>query len=137
MHGVQNARSTHFANEEINSYGFDMGSKAAREISRNYSQWGKSAPGANRAAAGAPILHLYAEPDEAGFLAAQQALAREPWFQVQKLGAQSDFPMFEASGDIVRAIEGSWWRSSEMMHRTRFGCPARDVCCRLEHYSSV
>lgn len=84
-----------------------------------------------------PILHLYAEPDEAGFLAAQQALATEPWFQVQKLGAQSDFPMFEASGDIVRAIEGSWWRSSEMMHRTRFGCPARDVCCRLEHYSSV
>lgn len=90
----------------MGSYSFDMWSQAAREISRSYSQWGSLL----QALAGLqlptlPILHLYAQPDEAGFLAAQQAFAAEhPWFQVQKLGAQSHFPMFEVPADIVQAI---------------------------------
>jgi hypothetical protein len=40
LHGAQDPRLTGFVREETGSYGFDMWSKAAREISRSYSQWG-------------------------------------------------------------------------------------------------
>ena len=45
--------------------------------------------------------------DEAGYLAAQQALfaAAHPWFQVRKLTARSHFPMFEVPDAIAAEIE--------------------------------
>jgi pimeloyl-ACP methyl ester carboxylesterase len=95
-----------FVWEEMGSYGFDMWSKAAREISRNYSRWGSPLQALAGLQPGLPVLHVYAQPDEASFLTAQQAFAAEhPWFHVQKLAAHSHFPMFEVPGDIVQAIE--------------------------------
>jgi pimeloyl-ACP methyl ester carboxylesterase len=58
------------------------------------------------------VLHFYAQPDDAGFLAQQQVYAREhPWFRVRKLAARSHFPMFEVPREMARAI-GEFARSS-------------------------
>lgn len=53
-----------------------------------------------------PVLHLYAQPEEPGYLAAQQAFAAShPWFQVFKLEARSHFPMYEVPDEMTMAIE--------------------------------
>jgi len=53
-----------------------------------------------------PVLHLYAQPDDPGYLAAQQSFAgAHPWFRVEKLQARSHFPMFEVPEAVAAAIE--------------------------------
>ncbi|MCL6623589.1 MAG: hypothetical protein K6T17_03100 [Fimbriimonadales bacterium] len=52
------------------------------------------------------VLHLYAQPDDSGYLAAQQPFANtHPWFQVLKLEARGHFPMYEVPGEMAMAIE--------------------------------
>ena len=54
------------------------------------------------------VLHVYAQPDEAKYLALQIDYAQaHPWFQVHKLSARSHFPMFEVPAkmaDVIRAF---------------------------------
>jgi len=53
-----------------------------------------------------PVLHLYAQPDDPGYLAAQQSFAgAHPWFRVEKLQARSHFPMFEVPEAVAAAME--------------------------------
>jgi pimeloyl-ACP methyl ester carboxylesterase len=53
-----------------------------------------------------PTRHLYAQPEDAGYLAAQQAFAADhSWFEVQRLAARSHFPMFEIPELVSAAIE--------------------------------
>jgi hypothetical protein len=53
-----------------------------------------------------PVLHLYAQPADPGFLTAQQAWGRDhDWFSVRRLEATSHFPMFEVPAAMVAAIE--------------------------------
>ena len=52
-----------------------------------------------------PVLHLYAQPDDPGYLAAQQSFAAaHPWFQVSKVEARSHFPLYEAPDAMALAI---------------------------------
>jgi pimeloyl-ACP methyl ester carboxylesterase len=53
-----------------------------------------------------PVLHLYAQPEEPRYLAAQQSFAAaHPWFTVMRLNARSHFPMFEVPEAMATAIE--------------------------------
>ena len=53
-----------------------------------------------------PVLHLYAQPDDAGYLAAQRSFsAAHPWYQVSKLEARSHFAMYEVPDEMAMAIE--------------------------------
>jgi pimeloyl-ACP methyl ester carboxylesterase len=52
-----------------------------------------------------PTLHLYAQPADDAYLAAQQAhAATHPWFSPVRLEARSHFPMFEVPAEITREI---------------------------------
>jgi pimeloyl-ACP methyl ester carboxylesterase len=106
LHGVANAKVNAFVREGMGSYGFDMWSRAAREITAAYAKAGS--PLKALAGLDPPVsaLHLYAQPDDPEYLAAQRQFAAEHrWFQVRKLHARTHFPMFEVPADMAAAIE--------------------------------
>lgn len=93
----------------MGDYDFDMWSRAGREIKAAFAEHGS--PVAALTALDPPprTLHLYAQPDDPGLLAAQQAYAGEHgWFSVVKLNAAGHFPMFEVpeamSAEITRFV---------------------------------
>lgn len=106
LHGLNIPELSEYVGEDMGSYPFAMWARAGREISAAYAQAGSPL----RALAGlqppVPVLHLYAQPEDPGYLAAQQAYgAGHPWFQVHKIQARSHFPMFEAADEMATAIE--------------------------------
>lgn len=107
LQGVDDLDLTHFVREEMGSYGFEMWSRAAREIGAEYAKSGNPLRAIWAMMRPPEVLHLYAQPDDASFLAAQQDYAKaNPWFHVQKLTARSHFPMFEVPEAMAEAIEG-------------------------------
>lgn len=107
VQGVNNLELKRFVREEMGSYGFEMWARAAREIHRAYRIAGSPLHQLALLEPHPPALHLYAQPDSWGFLAAQQEFAlMNSWFHVQKLDAKSHFPMFEVPEVISSAIEG-------------------------------
>lgn len=87
-------------------HGQEMWARAGREIARSFEA--EPVPATALAGLGCPVLHLYAQPDDPGFLRAQQQLAEQaPWFEVQKLEARSHFPMLEVPEEMAALIE-SW-----------------------------
>lgn len=89
----------------MGDYDFEMWSRAGREIEAAFAEHGT--PVAALAALDSPprTLHLYAQPDDPGLLASQQAYAeRHPWFSVRKLDAASHFPMFEVPDVMSKEI---------------------------------
>jgi pimeloyl-ACP methyl ester carboxylesterase len=91
--------------KEMGKLGFDMWSRAGREIGAAFTEHGSPLAALERLAPSCPTLHLYAQPDDPGFLAAQQSYcAAQPWFQVQKLDARSHFPTLEVPQVVASAI---------------------------------
>ena len=94
----------------MGTYGFDMWSRAGREILRSFTA--QRAPLGAFAALAAdgtpcPTLHLYAQPRDDAYLAAQQAFAAEhPWFTVRRLEASSHFPCLEVPDEVAAAVDG-------------------------------
>jgi len=90
----------------MGSYGFDMWARAGREIAAAYAREGNPLQALAALNPPVPVLHLYAQPDDPGYLQAQHAFAASyPWFHVQKLAAHSHFPMFEVPEAMAQAIE--------------------------------
>lgn len=107
LEGVDNPELHRFVREEMGSYGFDMWARAAREINAAYARAGSPLRALAAIQPPVPVLHLYAQPEDPGYLAAQQSFAAShSWFSVGKLNARSHFPMFEVSNEMVVAIEG-------------------------------
>lgn len=88
-------------------YGYDMWSRAGREIAAAFAR--SPVPLAALAALSppCPTLHVYAQPSDDAFLAAQQGYAAEhPWFSAHRLdGALSHFPTVEVPERLAREIE--------------------------------
>jgi hypothetical protein len=87
-------------------YGFDMWGRAGREISAAFAA--EPMPLAAFAALpeSCPVLHLFAQPRDDGYLAAQQDFAAQhTWFHVERLDATSHFPSFEVRDAIASSIE--------------------------------
>jgi pimeloyl-ACP methyl ester carboxylesterase len=104
--GVDNADVHQFVRGTMGSYGFDMWSRSGREIARAYAQAGSPLQELTTLHPPVPALHLYTQPDDPAYLAAQQAFAEaHPWFKVQKLAAPSHFPMVEVPEQVALAIE--------------------------------
>ena len=104
--GVDNPRLARFLRDEIGTFGFDMWARAAREIIADYEQAGAPLRAFAELSPPVPLLHLYAQPDDPGYLQVQKAFsAGHPWFSVEKLAAGSHFPMFEAPDAMAAAIE--------------------------------
>lgn len=83
---------------------FTQWARAGREISHDFAS--HATPLAELEALGCPALHLYAQPDDPGFLAAQQEhAATHPEFSVVRLRASSHFPALEVPDQVAAAIE--------------------------------
>ena len=103
---VDNAALIRFVREEMGSYGFEMWARAAREISAAYADMGTPLQSLAALDPPLPVLHLYAQPEEPRYLAAQQSFAAAySWFTVMRLNARSHFPMFEVPEAMATAIE--------------------------------
>lgn len=88
----------------MGEHGTPMWSRAGREISAAFAAEPVPLDAAERLEC--PVLHLYAQPEDPGFLAAQQAYAaRHSWFEVKRLEARSHFPMLEVPQDMALLIE--------------------------------
>lgn len=104
--GVNNTEIISFVQADMGSYSFAMWARAGREISSAYARAGSPVQALSKLNPPVPVLHLYAQPEDPGYLAAQQAFANaHPWFNVRKLEARSHFPMFEVPEEIAEAIE--------------------------------
>jgi pimeloyl-ACP methyl ester carboxylesterase len=95
-----------FIPSDMGAYGFDMWARAGREIEAAYRRWRSPLAALAGLEAKLPVLHLYAQWDEAGYPAGQQSLAAgPPWYSVVEVDARSQFPMFEAPQEMGVAIE--------------------------------
>jgi pimeloyl-ACP methyl ester carboxylesterase len=91
--------------QKMGKHGFDMWSRAGREIGAAFRMHESPVAQLERLDPACPTLHLYAQPDDPSFLTAQQRYAEShPWFHVQKLDAHSHFPTLEAPSAVANAI---------------------------------
>jgi pimeloyl-ACP methyl ester carboxylesterase len=103
---VDNPALIRFVREEMGAYGFEMWSRAAREISTAYADMGTPLQTFAALDPPLPVLHVYAQPEEPRYLVAQQSFAaKHSWFTVLRLNARSHFPMFEVPEVMAKAIE--------------------------------
>lgn len=106
LRGVDDDELKCFIASDMGAYGFEMWARAGREIEAAYRRWGSPLAALAGLAATLPVLHLYAQPDEPGYLAAQQSFAaNNPWYSVVKLDARSHFPMFEVPQEMSAEIK--------------------------------
>ena len=106
LHGLDIPALTHYVREDMGSYPFEMWARAGREISAAYAKTGSPLQPLANLDPPVPVLHLYAQPEDPGYLAAQQSFgAAHLWFQVSKLEARSHLPMYEVPGEMAMVIE--------------------------------
>lgn len=95
-------RAVHDFVAKMARFGFDMWARGGREISAGFAK----TPVPLTALEGVPTLHIYAQPADPAFLAAQQDFrAAHPWFEVTKVRASSHFPTIEAPAEVAAALE--------------------------------
>jgi pimeloyl-ACP methyl ester carboxylesterase len=106
LRGVDNAEVIRYVREDMGFYGFDMWARAGREISAAYAQAGSPLQALATLEPPLPVLHLYAQPGDEGYFAAQQSFAAShPWFSVKRLQSQSHFPPIEVPDVLAAEIE--------------------------------
>jgi pimeloyl-ACP methyl ester carboxylesterase len=104
--GVENPDVIRLVKQEMGAHGFEMWARAGREILAAYTQVGSPLKALAELDPPVPTLHLYSQPPDPGYLAAQQTFAAEhPWFQVQRLTVPGHFPMVEVPEVVAAAIE--------------------------------
>jgi pimeloyl-ACP methyl ester carboxylesterase len=103
---VDNPAVLRHVREDFAQSGYEIFARAGREITAEYARWGNPLQALARLEPPAPTLHVYAQPTDPGYLAAQQAFAAEhPWFSVLRLDARSHFPSLEVPEETAVAIE--------------------------------
>ncbi|WP_448590978.1 alpha/beta fold hydrolase [Thermoflexus hugenholtzii] len=106
LQGLDIPALTQYIREDMGSYPFEMWARAGREIDAAYAKAGSPLQALATLDPPVPVLHLYAQPEDPGYLAAQQSFtAAHPWFQVSKLEAYSHFPMYEVPDEMAMAIK--------------------------------
>jgi pimeloyl-ACP methyl ester carboxylesterase len=106
LRGVEDDELKAFIPSDMGAYGADMWARAGCEIEASYRRWGSPLAALAALEAPLPVLHLYAQPDEPGYLAAQRTFAdSHPWYSVLRLDARSHFPMFEVPQEMSAEIE--------------------------------
>jgi pimeloyl-ACP methyl ester carboxylesterase len=87
------------------SYGFEMWSRAGREISTMFAQEGDPLRALSKLSPPVPVLHVYAQPPAPEYLSAQEAFARDHlWFYVRRLEAVSQFPALEIPDETAAVV---------------------------------
>jgi pimeloyl-ACP methyl ester carboxylesterase len=100
--GVE-SRAVHDYVEQMATHEHEMWARAAREIAAAFAACPSPLDAVDALAC--PTLHVYAQPADPAFLAAQeQYAATHSWFRVRRVAATSHFPMLEASAEVAAAL---------------------------------
>jgi pimeloyl-ACP methyl ester carboxylesterase len=94
--------------QSMGAYGYEMWSRAGREIARSFAATPVPlAAFAELARQGTPCptLHLYAQPRDDVYVAQQAYAAAHPWFEVRRLEASSHFPCLEIPDEIAAEVD--------------------------------
>jgi pimeloyl-ACP methyl ester carboxylesterase len=96
--------------DSMATYGFEMWSRAGREIAKSFTEdvtpLAALAGLAEQQGTPCPTLHVYAQPHDDAYLAAQQDVAADlGWFHVHRLAATSHFPCLEVPDETVTVID--------------------------------
>ena len=103
--GTNHPEVSEFLSADMASYPFAMWARAGREIAKAYGENENPVQALSALDPPVPVLHIYAQPPDPGYLDAQKAIAaRHPWFQVEKLDARTHFPMFEMPERLASVI---------------------------------
>jgi pimeloyl-ACP methyl ester carboxylesterase len=106
LQGVGSDEVIRYVREDMGSYRGDMWGRAAREIGGAYEREGYPLRALTTLTPPVPTLHLYAQPEDPGYLMAQQSFASDhPWFQAAKLDAHSHFPLLEVPDQVAEHLE--------------------------------
>jgi pimeloyl-ACP methyl ester carboxylesterase len=96
---------TQIRNQMLMSHGYEMWSRAGREISAMFAQEGYQLQALSKLSPPVPVLHVYAEPPAPEYLSTQESFARDhPWFHVRRLEAASQFPALEVPDETAAVI---------------------------------
>jgi pimeloyl-ACP methyl ester carboxylesterase len=107
LEGVTNETVIHFVHDEMGGYDAETWMRSGREIAGCYARGEYPLKAMTTLEPSVPILHIYSQPGDAGYLAAQQDFAKDhPWYQVHQLAAHSHFPTLEVADEIAATIEG-------------------------------
>jgi pimeloyl-ACP methyl ester carboxylesterase len=90
----------------MRAHGAEMWQRSGREIAAGYDRI--VSPADAWAALDPPVavLHVYGQPQDAGFLAVQESYATaHPWFTVRKLPGVTHFAMLETPGEVAAEID--------------------------------
>ena len=106
LEGVGNEAVKNFVQYEMGIFGFEMWSRAGREIASAYQKHGNPLLELERLDPAVPTVHIYAQPSDPVYWQAQQSFAAEhPWFDAIRVNAVSHFPTLEESEEIAQAVE--------------------------------
>ena len=93
LEGVTHPDAVRFVREVMGSYGFEMWARAGREITAAYARHGTPLKALAALDPPVPTLHLYGQPSDPGYLAAQEAFASQhPWLQGASARGGQPFP---------------------------------------------
>jgi pimeloyl-ACP methyl ester carboxylesterase len=110
LEGVESPEVIRFVREDMGRFEGDMWKRAGREIASAYTREGYPLRALSALIPPVPTVHLYSQPEDPGYLMAQQSFASDhPWFQVVKLDARSHFPTLEVPDEVVAHIEHFLW----------------------------
>jgi pimeloyl-ACP methyl ester carboxylesterase len=106
LEGVGNAAVKSFVQYDMGVCGFEMWSRAGREIAAAYAKHGNPLRALEKLDPPVTVLHIYAQPADPVYWQAQQSFAAEhPWFCPVRVNAVSHFPMLEEPEEMAEAIE--------------------------------
>ncbi len=106
LEDVDNPEVTRLVKNEMASYDFEMWSRAARAIEDSYEKHGSPIKLLSEMEPHVPVLHLYSQPEEHGYLISQENFsASNNWFNVRKLNLRSHFLTIEVPELAASIIE--------------------------------
>ncbi|MGL6278853.1 MAG: alpha/beta fold hydrolase [Gaiella sp.] len=90
----------------MNLHGAEMWMRSGREIAAGYARVGSPVEAWAALEPSVPVLHVYGQPRDPGFLAVQEAYAAEhPWFTVHQTPGVTHFAMLEGADEVAATIE--------------------------------
>jgi pimeloyl-ACP methyl ester carboxylesterase len=96
----------HMVKEEMAGYSSEMWMRSGREIGASFAKWGSPLQALSSLNPPAQTLHIYGQPEDPGYLAAQEAFAKDhPWYHVLKVSARSVYATFEIPDYLAAAID--------------------------------
>ena len=103
--GAPASVQTQIRNQMLESHGYEMWSRAGREISAMFAREGDPLRALSKLSPPVPVLHVYAQPPAPEYLSTQESFARDhPWFHVRRLEAASQFPTLEVPDETAAVV---------------------------------